>query len=304
MSNSVLTRDQILAQLLQALQDQPDLLALWEAGSTATGRKDQYSDIDLMLLVKDGTAEALGALVEAALQALAPIDLKLEVPRPSWHGHWQTFWHLEGCPLDLQVDCCIMEESKGNRFLEPELHGTPLVYVDRGAISEESASLAPQENAPWRGAISEESSRVAPQENTPRRGGYTQVGPTDPAPIAAAIAKRLAFHRDRVALFRGFVAKELRRQGLTDAVSFYQGVLIQPIIELLRMAHDPWRYNFGARYLRHYLPEARLRQIERLSFVGSPEELGVKAVEAYELFQELVAELASTDWIAHLEAHR
>lgn len=263
---STLTRDQILAQLLQALQDQPDLLALWEAGSSATGRKDQYSDIDLMLLVKDGTAEAFGARVEAALLELAPIDLKLEVPRPSWHGHWQTFWHLEGCPLDLQVDCCIMEESKGNRFLEPELHGTPLVYVDRGE--------------------------------------YTKVGPSDPAPIAAAIAKRLAFHRDRVALFRGFVAKELKRGALTDAISFYQGVLINPLIELLRMAHDPWRYNFGARYLRHYLPEERLRQIERLSFVGSPEELSAKAAEAYELFQSLASELESMDWVAHLEAHR
>jgi predicted nucleotidyltransferase len=266
MSASALTRDQILAQLLQTLMDQPNLLAMWEAGSTATGRKDQWSDIDLMLLVKDGTTETFGALIEEALQDLAPIDLKLEVPRPAWHGHWQTFWHLAGCPLELQIDCCIMEESKGNRFLEPELHGKPHVYIDRGA--------------------------------------YTQVGPTDPAPIAAAIAMRIAFHRDRVALFHGFIAKELRRQGLTDAMGFYQGILIQPLIELLRIAHDPWRYNFGARYLRHYLPEERLRQIERLSFVGSPAELQEKAAEAYALVQELLQELEGKDWIAHLEAHR
>jgi hypothetical protein len=261
-----LTRDQILAQIQAAVQDDSEILAFWEAGSSATGRRDQWSDLDLQVLVKDGATQAVAGRVEAAMTALAPIDLRFSVPQPAWHGHWQTFYHLEGAPPELQVDLLILEESKGNRFLEPELHGKVTVYLDRG--------------------------------------GYVVQPPTDAAPFAEKLAAQLAATRDRVKMFYPFIAKELRRGRLTDAMALYQSMIIGPLVVLLRMAHDPWRFNFGMRYLNYVLPADRLAKIERLTYVANGEELQAKAAEGYAWFQELLAELEGTDWIAHLEAHR
>ena len=87
-----------------ALEPLDDVTALFEGGSTAFGRDDDWSDIDLTADVTPGQEEAAFAAVEAALESLAPIELRWVLPVPSWHGMHQRFYRLAGSPAHLMVD--------------------------------------------------------------------------------------------------------------------------------------------------------------------------------------------------------
>src|SRR5688500_18435773 len=100
---------------------------MWEAGSAAFGAVDARSDIDLQAVVEDGAVPATVELVERALGAIAPIDVRYELPQPAWHGHWQCFYRLAGSPPDLFVDLVLIEKSNPRRFVEREIHGEPRI---------------------------------------------------------------------------------------------------------------------------------------------------------------------------------
>ena len=51
-------RDIYIEKQIEALRDNPKILALWEGGSAATESTDQYSDIDLLALCAGETDEA------------------------------------------------------------------------------------------------------------------------------------------------------------------------------------------------------------------------------------------------------
>lgn len=259
-------RLRILDTLLATLEPMPNVLAVWEAGSRATGRYDQYSDLDLQCIVADGTVAATRDAVEAALQSLAPFQRRWEVPQPSWHGHWQAFYHLQGTDPLLLVDFVIMERKAPNRFLEPEQHGTPTVFFDRE--------------------------------------GLTHAIPTDAAAFAERLRRRLSDLEEPLELFHPFVDKELRRGREVDAFSFYYGPILLRLVEVLRMRFSPWRYNFGMRYLQFDLPPAMYAQVQSFTYVASAEELGVKKAAALDLIRSTVAELKRLDFVALLEETR
>jgi Nucleotidyltransferase domain len=51
-------RDIYIEKLIEALRDNPKIVALWEGGSAATGSTDQYSDLDLHALCACESDEA------------------------------------------------------------------------------------------------------------------------------------------------------------------------------------------------------------------------------------------------------
>lgn len=266
MSDSLPIRQALVQTLREALEPADFILAFWEAGSAAMGTADQWSDLDLQVVVTDGQVEATRQLVEAALTGIAPIDLKFEVPQPSWHGHWQAFYRLQGVDPLLLIDLVIMEEKTPGRFLEPEIHGKPVVYLDRQGVTE-------------------------PQ-------------PTDAAAQAARMQKRLPLLELPAELFHRFVEKELRRGREVDAMSFYQGVVLNRLVEALRMRYCPWRYNFGMRYLQRDLPPIIYGEVEHLTFVAQATELPAKTNRAMGLLRVTLNELKGMNLAAHLEAHR
>lgn len=187
----------------------------WEAGSAATGLLDTLSDLDLQLMVREGSVAESASAVEA-LQRVAPIEIRYEIPFPTWHGNWQAFYHLRGTSPYLLIDLIIMEERQTNRFLEPEMHGVPIVYFDKQ--------------------------------------GLMKPAPVDPASFARRLQGRLPALEYPVALFYAFVDKELEWGRFIDAFHFYHGLLLPRLIEALRILHAPWRHNFGSRYLHTDLP--------------------------------------------------
>lgn len=256
-------RQQILSAIEQATAPRADVLAFWEQGSTAMGRADELSDLDLHLTVVDGTVEAVAQAVEAALEAIGPIDLRLVVPQPSWHGHWQVFYHIAGTSPYLLIDLVIMQQSNPRRFLEPEIHGRPQLFFDKAGIAVQQ--------------------------------------PTDPAPMAERIGERIARIGARIDCFAPFVEKELRRGRSLDALAYYQSILLSSLVEVLRIRYCPWRYDFGMRYLGEDLPPAVHAQVQRLAFVADAQALEGARTRALELIRESLVQLRETDLVGLLE---
>lgn len=259
-------RNQILQALRAELEGSDRVHAFWEQGSTAMGRADQFSDLDLQVLVEAGGTEEAQERIERALRSVGEIDLQFVVPQPSWHGHWQAFYRLAGVSPYLLVDIVVMEATSNNRFLEPEIHGTPSVIFDRAGV-------------------------------------VTQA-PTDAAEFAKRLTKRLDLLAVPAELFYLFVGKELRRGREVDALSFYQSAILPRLVEALRTRYCPWRYNFGLRYLQYDLPAPVYAQVRDLVYVAEPAELTEKTERAMAILREAVAALRAMDLVDHLERSR
>ena len=231
-------REAVTAGLRAAAEAEARVLAFWEGGSAAFGRRDEMSDLDLQLLVKDDFVEPARTLLEGALRQVAAIEASYILPQPTWHGYWQGFYRLEGLGPYLLVDACIMKESDRSLLSEPEIHGQAIVHFDRtGRVGKERA---------------------------------------DREQLAAAIKLRLGRARAAAEMFHLFVDKEAQRGRQLDALALYQSLILGPLMETLRIIHDPYRHNFGSRYLQHCLPDEEYRELQNLSFVGSAAELIVK----------------------------
>lgn len=247
-------RTAIVAAARAALEPLPYVSALFEAGSAAFGRADAVSDVDLMVDVDVGHEDEVFAALEAALTALAPIASRWILPTPAWHGMTQRFYHLAGTPPYLLVDVCLRPADKPELFAEREHHGEPVVYFDkRGRVH--STAL-------------------------------------DRDKLRRDIATRLEQLRPQLTLLEHLVPKELDRGHPLDAIALYQGLVVRPLVEALRMRYCPTRHTFGLRYLTYDLPADVVARLEPLLFVHDTADLRAKHAAAVAWCKE---ELAAVD---------
>jgi len=249
--NELLTRASLLEHLEERVAAVPWLLAAWEGGSAAFGRADDLSDIDLVLVAPSERVEEAFALVESALEARSRISDRWRLPEPTWHGHAQVFYRLEGASPDTVVDLLVAREGAKGLFLEPERHGAARFLFDRAGIERPL--------------------------------------PLEPGSTAAENRERAASIRARHRVLGNLPGKELRRGRTIDALAFYQSITLRHLVELLRIRHDPFRAAFGLRYLGHDLPGAVRRRLEPLIFVGSATELAERLAGADAWIEELLA---------------
>ena len=80
----MLDRAAIIQTLSAAVRADPDVRAAWLGGSDANGRADERSDVDLFLVVRPGSVDAVAERLETGLAALSPIRLRLRLPHPTW----------------------------------------------------------------------------------------------------------------------------------------------------------------------------------------------------------------------------
>lgn len=246
------TRESILAALQRAIEPQPWAKAMWEAGSVAFGRADEWSDIDLQICVDDDFVAPVFELVEQTLLTLAPIELKYELPQPTWHGHAQTFYQLHGPSPFLLIDLAVVKLSAPEKFLQPELHGHARVLFDKANVT-------------------------------------TDIPAFDWPTHRAMLARRVEELRLRFELFGAFGVKELYRRRPIDALVCYEGLCLRPLVELLRIHHCPERYSFGPRYLFDDLPPEIYARLQPLFFVAQADDLIDKHAECVRWFRALVA---------------
>lgn len=249
----MLTRQQILLALQQALEPLNHVHAMWEGGSAAFGHADEWSDVDVQIVVEDERVADAFTAAEAALLALSPFEIRWEVPQPAWHGHAQVFYKLQNASPYLMVDFVVMKASNPNKFLEPEIHGQATVLFDK------NNALA--------------------------------VAPLDWAALHQQLAARLEQLRLTFPLFQSLTQKSVHRGWALEAVAFYNAFTLRPLMEVLRIKHSPAHHNWHVKVAHFDLPPEVFAQVEPLFFPRDLADLAAKRTEAERLFYATLASL-------------
>ncbi len=244
-----LSREDILNAMRSVLEPLDTVHAMWEGGAAAFGRVDQWSDIDVQVICDDDSVPDVFERVEKALVDLSPIDLKYRIPEPTWHGHSQAFYRLADAGPFLLLDFVVMKKSSERRLREREIHGESVVHFNKNGVLVE--------------------------ENI------------DPVQFDEKLTARLEQMPVTFDMFQSLVLKELHRGNDVEALQFYHGMTLRPLLELLRILHCPARFNFHTRYFYYDLPSDVIERLEPLFFVSGPEDLRQKHQEAIEWFWEV-----------------
>jgi predicted nucleotidyltransferase len=249
------TRAELVQHLRQVLPTFEGARGAWLGGSDATGRTDALSDVDLVVVARDEDVRPVFERIERDLDAFSGIDLKLELPRPTWHGHDQTFFRLKSTPPECFIDLVVMTQSapEHTRFLEPERHGKAEILFDLD--------------------------------------GWIRPARFDRDAHLQKMRSKFEFLKLRVAMFQPLITKALARGIPEEAAYFYVTMCLTQVVEALRMLHCPDRYDYGFRYLKDDLPPAARETVQRLCFYGSPDALALRHREAVALFASTAREI-------------
>jgi hypothetical protein len=243
-------RESIVEACHGALKALPSVRAAFLAGSEAFGRQDQYSDIDLNCVAPMADVDAIFSAVEAALERLSPIALKLVMPPSAmWPGLSQRFYRLRDTDEFLMIDFCQLTREQVTTFMEPTRHGTPVVLFDHD--------------------------------------GLIKPGPMD-ADHATRMAKRLEWLRSSFPMFQNLVRKAALRGDMVEAIAMYQGQTLRPLVDVLRIKHNPERFDYGLRYTGYDLPQNVVAELRDLVWPRDGDDLLAKLDRAKALFDATV----------------
>jgi hypothetical protein len=139
-------RNIYIEKQIEALRDNPEIVALCEGGSDATGSTDQYSGIDLLALCACETDEAFD-LMESVMP---PITHRyIEPPGPDLKH--RIYFH-DGAPKHFFADIGVLSEDSRETFKELmviERHGKPVVFFD----DKELIKPHPVNKAEWKAKL-------------------------------------------------------------------------------------------------------------------------------------------------------
>lgn len=243
-----IAREKIIEVFVDRLKPLDYVHAMWEAGAAAFDRIDEWSDLDLYVVVRDDAVEDVIREIEKAVLHVSEYDLKYRLPEPTWHGHSQVFYRLKKASPFLLLDIAIMKKSSNNKFLQYKIHGTPKIHFDKSNIVKDD--------------------------------------PIDAARFMQKLQARLEILKTTYPMFLVFTLKELNRGNHMTALSFYMSYAIRPLIEILRIKHSPYRYNFHTYYINYELPHEIVERLKRFFFVGDPQEIRTHLPEIEKWFKE------------------
>jgi hypothetical protein len=213
--------DDWIAWLRKHAEADPDVLAVWVGGSAVTGGYDEWSDLDVELLVTPGAHEAAYQRMLAGLREDFEVDHVWEAPLDWWQDGRQCFVNHQARPGLLEeptriVDLHLASCSDAHRHVDVRRHGTPIVLHDPD--------------------------------------GLVVLRHDDEAKLEAARAEALDQIRQRRATGEWLVNRALARGHLAEAVTMFLRFGLDPLVRVLRAEQCPWRHDFGLRYLDTDLP--------------------------------------------------
>ena len=235
--------------LIEALRGHVDrdarIRVAWLGGSDATGRTDEFSDIDPMLVARGGDIEAVIGSLEAWLEATVGIRERHRFPEPTPHGHPQVLYLGDRVSENLAIDLMVMDVTTpvGDRFLDVDRHGRALVLVDH-------------------------------------EGWFDQPVRLDRDAHRRRIRQHLATLESLHPHVMPPMGKSVIRGHRIDALARYHKHLLRPLCDLMRIEHDPDRFDFGFRYLDRDLPDSERRLLERMASIGLRDDLAAAMHEA------------------------
>lgn len=245
--------NEIISVLHNAFAGNAFAQAMWQGGGAAFNRIDEWSDLDVMLIVNDGCEQQAMSMVHHVLNQQFGIDSYFEIDPPHWPGMVQTFFRLKDTSPFLLIDFSVLPVSASDKFAEPEIHGNAIVLFDKQNI-------------------------------------VASVNAVDKAQLKAKLQHRVATQLHKQNFFWVMVDKELNRNNAIDAFVFYWAYTLAPLVEMLRIKHAPFHWNFGSRYVNKHLPEAVANKLQQLYYVKDIEDLKVKNAEARAWLQTAMKE--------------
>jgi len=254
MNEKKLTRNIILNTLIGVLEPLNYVHALYEGGAAAFNRIDKWSDIDLYLIVDDEKVDEAFLAIENALRSLSPIKQKFKTPQLPWPGVSQAFYKLENTSDYLLIDLAVIKLSAPEKFLEPQIHGNAVFYINKSA-------------------------RIS----HPR---------LDKEAFLNKLEGRLEMLQARFALFNNFVQKEINRGNYLEAIEWYHGFTLATLVEALRLKYNPVHHDFRLRYIHHELPPETIKKLEGLYFIKDQKDLQEKYRNASRWFREIMSNIS------------
>lgn len=249
MRRKKVTRDAVIKILVGALRPLDYVHALYEGGAVAFNRVDEWSDIDLYLVVDDNKVDDAFDAVETALESLSPIKQKFAVSQLPWPGVSQAFYTLEQTSEYLLIDLAVIKLNGPEKFLQPEIHGNVLFYFNK-------------------------SKKV-------------KVPTLDKEELVENLQRKLERLKDRFAMFNIFVQKEINRGNYLEALVLYHSITLGSVVDALRIIYSPFHHDFKTRYVQYELPKRIARKLEQLYFVKDKKDLREKYHEATMWFNEI-----------------
>ena len=213
----------------------PIILAAWEGGSAATKRMDEYSDLDLSLIVKDEDVESVFSDLETFLKKQFTITNKYRVPEPAWHGLSQCFYEIDQVDPFIYLDIAVIKESQPNKLMEKDRHGVASIWFDKNHIYNPSPTPTKE--------IFELGQKL-----------YLSVIPTDFLIITE-------------------VEKGIARGHFIDVFPTYLSFVSRHLGVMLNLKHRPERADFGLRYARLDFGDSDTDLIEKSFKVSTIHEL-------------------------------
>lgn len=250
-------RDDIVKAVVRALEPLDYVYAVWEGGAVAFDRVDRWSDIDICVDAEDLRVGECFPEVEKALTALRPIALKFEMKQTMSAGYVQAFYRLEGTDECMLIDFAVFKHSWPDKLLEPEIHGRAKFHFNKG--------------------------------------GAVKIPRLDRRKLAGDLRAALENSRMRLETFGCFVPKEIGRKNWIEAITLYQRLALDSLVDLLRIRYKPVRFGFKTRYVHYDLPPEVVDRLQALYYVGDVQDLAVKYAEARAWFQSELEILEKTD---------
>lgn len=257
MKTNQVTREKIIKTLVTTLQPLDYVYALWEAGAASLERLDQWSDIDLYVVVDDKRVEDIFKALEQTVKTISELDLKFRLPEPTWHGHSQVFYRFKNVSPFLFLDIAVMKRSSRDKFLQYKIHGEPIIYFDKIDVVKDD--------------------------------------PIKPEAFLDKLEKRLQMLRTTFDLFQVLTLKELNRGNEIEALSYYTNYTYKPLVEVLRIKYSPYHYNFHHSYIYYDLPVDVVKRLHKLNFIANSEELAKCREEAETWFWEEINSINRDD---------
>jgi hypothetical protein len=253
MNGEKLTRKIIIQTLVNVLEPLNYIHAFWEGGAAAFNRIDEWSDIDVYLIVDDKKAAEAFVAVEKALKSLSPIKQKYEVSHPPQSGIFQAFYRLKDANEYLIIDLAVLTVSSPDKFLEPNVHGKVVFYFNK--TDEVKPPLLDKEM------------------------------------LVKKCCERLKRSRARFDMFNNFVQKEINRGNHLEAIDFYYKLILGSLVEALRIKHNAVHHDFKMHYIHYELPSEITEKLKRLYFVTDEEDLQRKYHMASKWFHDVILEI-------------
>ncbi len=245
--------NQLKELMHQKLLHNDQVISVWEGGSKATGFDDEYSDLDLMVIVRDDFVESAFTLIEDTIKSMTKIIQKYRVPEPSWHGFSQAFYLLEDVGPYFYIDLAIVKSSVPDKFTVKKRHGERFIWFEKELIQ----SLDVEDDL----TVYKRAQKVFKQ------------------------ATQIDF------IFQKEIIKNIDRNRFTEAFPFFFRFLSNQFAVMLNLKYRIDKVDFSLRYSYRDYPKDVQKLIEQAMKVSSIEELKSVYLEINQMYELLKQEM-------------